>query len=476
MTQTDGQSQIFLVAIRAPSLDSIQQLFLGYNFDFGCRPHVRATNNELYETHAYLNNDQLQELQTAGYDFVVLSEGVTPENTSDTTISQENRFAPGSRPPEGLGTNPENDIGKIMSVDELGDAIARLAEKYPNNSQAIPLPNSTAEGQGFQLIAIGGDGNFNPDDYHILFLAGVHARERGGPDSAIYFVADILEAYSNGVGLTYGGKSFSASDVKTVLQQGIVVFPCVNPDGIRYDQKTNALWRKNRNPLSATPGIDDTVGVDINRNYDFLWDFKTAFANPVWAKPFPSVASDNPAIETFHGTSAFSEPETRNVRWCVETFRNIRWFMDIHSFAGDILHNWGDDQNQTTDPGMNFLNSTYNGDRGLINNPNPDYLEFIDEKELSTIALVAREVAGAMDAVSGHQYLPEQAFGLYPTSGASDDYMFSRHFEDGSLSKIYGYTMEFGFNGFYPILPEFRNNVLEVCAGMVEFCLISSNF
>lgn len=46
-------------------------------------------------------------------------------------------------------------------------------------------------------------------------------------------------------------------------------------------------------------------------------------------------------------------------------YSQIRWFMDIHSAAGDILYAWGDDDDQTTTSTMNFQNSAYDGKRGV---------------------------------------------------------------------------------------------------------------
>jgi murein tripeptide amidase MpaA len=42
--------------------------------------------------------------------------------------------------------------------------------------------------------------------------------------------------------------------------------------------------------------------------------------------------------------------ETKNVHWLFDSHPRIRRFIDIHSFGGTILHPWGDDTTQTTDP------------------------------------------------------------------------------------------------------------------------------
>jgi murein tripeptide amidase MpaA len=351
-----------------------------------------------------------------------------------------------------------------MNVDEIGSALQGLVNEY-----GIPTfspPNKTHEGVGGQGGLVG---SINPDDYHVYFIAGVHARERGGPDQLIYFIADLLYAQKHGGGLTYGAKSYSHADVIKALNTGIVFYPLVNPDGVHWDQATDTHWRKNRNPLSAIAGDPASIGVDINRNYDFLWDFSQHFS------PGTNPASADPRSETFHGTSVFSEPESRNVAWVFDQFPRIRWFMDIHSVAGNLLYNWGNDDNQTHDPGMSFQNSAFDQKRGIIGAS--DYKEWILEPELGIELAVARRTAAAMQSVGGRTYQPLQAAHLIATAGASDDYAFSRSHVDPAKNKVYGFTMEFGHPkaNFYPTLAEFQQNVLDTAAGFMEFCLAASD-
>lgn len=59
----------------------------------------------------------------------------------------------------------------------------------------------------------------------------------------------------------------------------------------------------------------------------------------------------------------------------------------------------------------------------------------------------------------------------YPTSGASDDYAFSRFWAKPG-AKVYGYTMEFGYStNFYPTLSEFNQNILDTNAGFMDWAL-----
>ncbi len=126
-----------------------------------------------------------------------------------------------------------------------------------------------------------------------------------------------------------------------------------------------------------------------------------------------SLASDNPHLKTFHGAGPFSEPETHNVAWFLDQFPRLHWYMDIHSAAGQILYNWGDDDNQSNDPSMSFLDPHWDGRRGVVNID--DYQEWITEEDGGA----ARESPPGRErhaAVGGRSFQPVQAVGLFPTS------------------------------------------------------------
>ena len=328
-------------------------------------------------------------------------------------------------------------MGAIMTTAEVDSALIYFETTYPTLCHRIELPNKTIENRTCHALHMGlPNAPGNPAG---LIIGGVHAREWAGPDIVVSFAGDILKAYSSGKGLQYGGKSFSAADIKRIFEQTtVVVFPCVNPDGVEFSHTNVALWRKNRNPASSA-GDASKVGVDINRNYDFLWDFKTFFSPAAWSD---SLASEDPSSQTFHGKSPFSEPETRNVNWLMDTYANLNLFLDLHSYTGDVLYNWGDDENQNTNPAMNFANPAFDGQRGVIGSGYGEYLSAADEAATTTIADVIRD---AMNAVRGRAYLAKPATGLYPTAGASDDYAFSRHIVQNGQSKMFGYTVEFNF-------------------------------
>jgi hypothetical protein len=220
-------------------------------------------------------------------------------------------------------------------------------------------------------------------------------------------------------------------------------------------------WRKNRRP--APPDFPQCPGVDINRNYDFLWDFTHHYSPSSLSR---NLTSTKPCNDYYHGPSAFSEPETRNARWIVDRFTNTRFFIDLHSYGPQILYRWGDGELQSEDPDMNFMNPAYDSVRGI----DGSYQEYIPANDLGTMKSLAAALHDGIKAVRGTDYFTRPAYNLYTTAGASDDYFYSRHFADLGQPKILSYTLEWG-EDFHPPYEEMRRIIDEVTAGLLAFCL-----
>ena len=203
-----------------------------------------------------------------------------------------------------------------LNVSEVETAAANLAGAYPAICQLITLPHTSFEGRTSHALRLGGGAPGSRDC--VTILGGVHAQEWGSCEIAINFAADLLDAYTNNTALAYGGKMFSASAIQSLLDGlHLVIFPLVNPDGRAYSQSTSAMWRRNRNPANSG-GNASCIGVDLNRNFDFLFDFNATFSP---ASDVSVYTSDNPcnSSQVYHGPAAFSEPETQNVKWLLDT-------------------------------------------------------------------------------------------------------------------------------------------------------------
>lgn len=425
----------------------------------GCRPVAQPTEDGQFKLAAWLSEAQIVELEKHyEMDSEISIKRNLVKRAATAPIGTGDRFSSGTVAPKGLGVQASGTtISSIMNINEITSAMNALSSVYGVN--LLTLPSKTFEGRS-QVIGYVGAGT-DKSKYHLYLSAGIHARERGGPDNLIYWISDLLAASKAGTGLTYGKKTYTNAQVKSVLAAGIVFHPAVNPDGIAYDQKNSNLWRKNRNTKSGT---GSSAGVDLNRNFDFLWNFKKYFAAG------ESPASTSPSSETFYGTGPASEPETKNHVSVYSTFPKIRWFMDIHSAVGDLLYSWGDDDDQTTSSTMNFLNSAYDGKRGTVGDS--AYKEYIPSQDLTNIRTVSTATVNAMKAVGGRSYSSQQAVGLYATSGATDDYAFSRYWQVSGANKVYGYTLEFAPSGnFYPTSSEFNTNILDTNAGFMDWAL-----
>src|SRR6185295_11561285 len=96
-----------------------------------------------------------------------------------------------------------------------------------------------------------------------------------------------------------------------------------------------------------------------------------------------------PASDMFCGVAPQSEPETRNVVHLFASQPQIGYFVDVHSYTGDVLYSWGDAPNQTVNPSQNFLNSAYDGARGV--DSLAVYGEFVgDAEQAASIDLANR--------------------------------------------------------------------------------------
>ena len=151
-----------------------------------------------------------------------------------------------------------------------------------------------------------------------ILLTGVHhAEEVMGLEVLLSLVDTIVKSYGNDTGITG-------------LVDGLetYIIPVLNPDGhMIVTTARDTGWRKNLrdNDNDGHIDIEDrSDGVDLNRNYDFMWEY----------------GNDNPASSYYRGPFPFSEPETRAVRDLTLRYR-FSAAIHYHSPAlspGDIVY------------------------------------------------------------------------------------------------------------------------------------------
>ncbi len=345
-----------------------------------------------------------------------------------------------------------------MSVAAIDAAIDHVAATFPALARAIVLPERSVEGRVIKALRIaGGSGAGSVPDSRtgVLFVGGIHARELINPETLAEFALRLCTARANNTGLAFGPKTYSATDVQLAADGlSVVILPMANPDGRNHCLVPGGapMWRKNR---ALNTGLA-CKGVDLNRNTSFLWGSGIG-------------TSIDSCSDVFKGPSAFSEPETRNVRWLIDSFPGLACMVDVHSFSELVLYPWGDDQNQTTDPNQNFQNPAFDGQRGT---PGNNYKEYIPAADLSAHQAMGNRIRNGIAAVRGRNFTVQQSIDLYPTTGTWHDYAYARKFVETGRRRILGFTLETA-RQFQPGDAEKGDVISETQAGLME-CLFQT--
>ncbi|MBI4062744.1 MAG: zinc carboxypeptidase [Elusimicrobia bacterium] len=219
--------------------------------------------------------------------------------------------------PAFLDFPPEDE--RYHNFKETREELRKLEAANPRVS--VFSIGQTHEGRSIDVLRINrakkGDAPDNRPG--ILFTAAHHAREHLTTEITLLLARYLVRGYSQD------------KNLKSLLdERDIFIVPMLNSDGVEYDIEdgTYRSWRKNRRPSE-----EDAFGVDLNRNYSYQWG--------------PSGRSSaDPADENYHGPGPFSEPETQAVKNFIETHKNIRIILDIHSSGEQILYPWA----HTLDP------------------------------------------------------------------------------------------------------------------------------
>ncbi len=295
---------------------------------------------------------------------------------------------------------PENfELGSMGGFFTLEEAMAHLDQmqkKYPKLITIKSSIGTSIEGRPINMVKISDNPNQEEaDEEELLFTAIHHAREPIGLSQMVFYMWHLLENYEND------------AEIKLLVDHTALYFvPIINPDGYTYNQRTNpnggGFWRKNRKNNQ-----NGTFGVDLNRNYGYLWGTN---------------GTNNTNSQTYQGTASFSEPETA----AIMNFINQRTFitaLNYHSFSNLLIYPWGHSANATTPENDTYVKMS-------------DYMT--QENGY---------VAGT----------PSQTLNVQ-ASGSSDDWMYG---EQNSKPRIFAFTPEVGSrnDGFWPA----SSNIISLC-------------
>jgi hypothetical protein len=245
----------------------------------------------------------------------------------------------------------------------------------------------------------------------MFVMSGIHAREYAPPELVARWIEHLISGYGIDADIT---SILDHTEIHIVLE--------ANPDGRRIAETNRAvLQRKSTHDYGS---CGDSGGVDLNRNFPFMWGRNDG-------------SSGNPCAETYRGPSAASEPEVKAIVNYVSALFPLAQrkadpegqvddaypesatgvFLDIHSYGDNIIWPWG------------YQN---------VETPN--------DVDLETLANKYKHFNGY--AYSG----PNNGF-LYIANGVSDDWAYST---TGAAAM----TFELG-NAFYQGCNYFNANVVQ---------------
>jgi carboxypeptidase T len=251
---------------------------------------------------------------------------------------------------------------------QVDAALTTLHNTYPGKTSIITIGTSYG-GNPIKALKISSNPGVNdPTKGDVVYVALHHAREWISVEVALYLADELLARYSTDATLH--------ADMDRLQ---IWIIPVVNPDGYAYTTTDGScsvptsprMWRKNRRPNG-----DGTYGVDLNRNWGYQWGLLSGSSN---------ITAD----DTYHGTGAFSEPETKVIRDFLNGLTNFKSFVTYHSFSELYLRPWS---YTTSDP------------------PGEPTLKSIAQRNINLIA-----------AVHGHTY-SENIW--YTSSGEATDWVW----------------------------------------------------
>jgi hypothetical protein len=245
-------------------------------------------------------------------------------------------------PPRTQDVGVQTFYGGYHTVAEHEKHLTDVAAAYPALTQVFDIGDSwrKTRGQGghdIRAICItkkqAGDCALNPNSAKPRFalIAQLHARELATGELAWKWIDHVTKGYG------------SDPEVTSVLDTTeLWVVPIVNPDGVDIVASGGSrplLQRKNANNTGASCSTP-SYGVDLNRNSSFKW----------------GGAGTSRCGETYQGTGAASEPETKAIEaWFKQLFPDQRGpgdrdvapvttkgvMITAHSYGNLIMPPWG---------------------------------------------------------------------------------------------------------------------------------------
>jgi carboxypeptidase T len=261
------------------------------------------------------------------------------------------------------------------------EAVAEMNDLHTQYPGLVSVPESLGAGWehrpvwAFKVSNSPGTNNGKPG---ALYTGVHHAREPICVTICLGFAKYLCQNYA------------TDPEVKWLVDNRQIWFvPIVNPDGYVYNQTyPDSMWRKNKRNNG-----DGSYGVDLNRNYPYMWGFDNSGSSPYTTD------------ETYRGPSAGSEPEVQAVMSLVVRENCFVTVLNYHSYSNLLIYPWG-----------------------YMNMDTPD-------------SLVYRDLAAEIVSYNGYTYGTCSQVLAYTSNGDADDWLYGEELEK---PRCYPLTPEVG--------------------------------
>ncbi|SHO48978.1 M14 family zinc carboxypeptidase [Desulfopila aestuarii] len=374
---------LFSTALNAAMESESEEIFLSPGETAIVRvyyPDQRTGNKTLISFEPQL----LETNYAKGYHVMkVTQEDIDRLNAAGLRVKLDNTWTP-SQPESQKGTDDEGIPGYpcYRTVEETYATAGQIAEKYPKLAQWKDIGDSYDKAAGLggfdMRVLVLTNRKINGDKPDLFISAAMHAREYATAELVTRFAEYLVENYGTDADVTW---ILDHHEIHLMLH--------TNPDG-RKIAEDHTFWRKNTNKDYCLMDYESR-GADLNRNFTFGWNCCDG-------------SSGDECNETFRGHFSASEPEIQAVESYMSTIfpvqRDDDWiseapadatgiYIDVHAYGKLVLWPWG----STSDSA-----------------PNATQLQTLGRK-----------------FAYWNNYSPEQAIGLYPTDGTSDEHAYGHH-------------------------------------------------
>jgi murein tripeptide amidase MpaA len=253
--------------------------------------------------------------------------------------------------------------GRYHNYRETEAFLQELGNLYPDMAEVFSIGQSI-EGREIYMIKISDNVHLEEEEPNVYYVGCHHGNEWISVEVPLLFARYLLEHYPDN------------PEVQQVINGSqIYILPLLNPDGLEFAIHVYRWWRKNRRYNGGY-----SFGVDLNRNYDYLWGYDDEGSSPdsQWG--------------SYRGASPFSEPETTAFQQFALAHPPAG-ALTYHSYHHLILYPWG-----------------------YTPEPAPDMEEMHE---------IAKEMSERIFQVNGRIYLYGQGPELlYLTNGDFDDWVY----------------------------------------------------